>query len=193
MLLQGIERAARRFVVGVLGQVVRNPFGLFDDVPRNETVGNLVCLGHRIVVDASFELYDQFVRCDVAQTGHVRQIDAAVPVERRRECLESRIDVLHIVRSERHGAREDIGEAFFTVLEAFEQKYFAARGILKDELRVLLAVQVADRPDEVVVQSSELAPQSPVLCFVAGLQPVKLVIGVPQRQIGLGAEALHRV
>lgn len=82
---------------------------------------------------------------------------------------------------------------FFTVLEAFERQYFAACGILKDELRVLLAVQVADRPDEVVVQSSELAPQSPVLCFVAGLQPVKLVIGVPQRQIGLGAEALHRI
>ena len=152
------ERAAAGIVVGILFEVIFDPFGFGDDIPCREPFADFIPLDHRIVENASAQLVGQLLPGTRCERLHIGKLHPSELVERGGQRFGRRIDVLELVRIERYGASEDVGELFSAFDEAFEPQHLPPAGIVQDEGGILLLVQIAQQSREVLVTSVEFAP-----------------------------------
>lgn len=77
------QRPGTAGVVGIFFQVIFDSVSFADDIPSYKTVCNFILFYHRIVIYPSIEFRYEFLFADVAQRGHVFQIDPTIFVQRR--------------------------------------------------------------------------------------------------------------
>jgi len=77
-------------------------------IAGNEAVGYLVAVYERIVIDASFKRFRQFLFRHIRQFSHIRQVDTTELVERGGERFLWRIDMADLVKRKRDRVVEDV-------------------------------------------------------------------------------------
>ena len=170
-------------MIGIFFEETFRPVGLFDDVARDDALGNLVFVVVWVEINAPFELCEHFRFAGAGELCDVFHVNVGITIHtgsQRSICIG---DLLDPRRVERYGMIENIGLVQYAVFIAFQGENLVASGIHLEEVDIRRCVEFSEAFREIAVEAAQHFTQRRVRLLPVRFDVVKVVIGVAQFDI----------